>query len=107
MDVLENVVTIPSAALLQVASDVYVWKIDSNDTVTETKVVVEMQQDGTAVLKSGLKHGDRIVQDGLDKIRFNGTKIAKAPPPKAPGTPPPGMTNSGGSSDANDSKKSD
>jgi len=104
VDVLKDVVTIPSEALVQVASEVYVWKVADDDTVAETKVEVHMQQDGTAVLKSGLKKGDRVVQSGVEKIRFNGTKITKAPPPRAPGTPPPDMQ---GSSDTSDSKKSD
>ena len=104
MKVLEDVVTIPSAALVQVASDVYVWKVGDDDTVTETKVVVTMQQDGTAVLESGLKAGDTIVQSGVEKIRFNGTKITQAPPPKAPGTPPPDLQQS---ADSDESKKTD
>ncbi len=108
MDVLENVVTIPSKALVQVASEVYVWKVADDDTVTETKVVVQLQEDGTAVLKSGLKAGDRIVESGVEKIRFNGTRISAAPPPRAPGTPPPSTSqSSGGSSDAENGKKSD
>ncbi len=99
MSVLKNAVTIPSEALVQVASDVYVWKVGKDDTVTETKVVVTLQQDGTAVLESGLKAGDTIVQSGVEKIRFNGTKITQAPPPKAPGTPPPDMQKSSDSDD--------
>ena len=91
MDVLDNAVTVPTAALVQVASDVYVWLVGSDNKVTQTKVEVSMQQDGTAVLKSGLRAGDRIVVHGVEKIRFNGTLISEAPPPAAPGTPPPSM----------------
>jgi RND family efflux transporter MFP subunit len=105
IDVLKDVVTIPAEALVQIASENYVWKVGSDDTVTETKVVVQMQQDGTAVLKSGLKAGDRIVRSGVSKIRFNGTKITQAPPPRAPGTPPADMNKSDSAGDSSDAKK--
>jgi len=94
MDVLKNVVTIPSDALMQVASEQYVWLVGSDNKVTETKVVVDMQQDGTAVLKSGLRSGDRIVTAGVVKLRTNGTLITEAPPPSTPGTPPPALKKS-------------
>jgi membrane fusion protein (multidrug efflux system) len=106
MKVLENAVTIPAEALVQVASDVYVWKVGKDDTVTETKVEVSLQQDGTAVLSSGLKEGDTVVQTGVEKIRFNGTKITKAPPARSPGTPPPDMNKAADQRD-NGTKKSD
>ncbi len=89
MSILHDALTIPSGALVQVASELYVWVVGSDDKVTQTKVGVELQQDGTAVIKSGLKTGERIVVEGVDKIRFNGTKITEAPPPAAPGTRPP------------------
>ncbi|HCA39458.1 MAG: efflux RND transporter periplasmic adaptor subunit [Phycisphaerales bacterium] len=105
MDILKNVVTIPSEALVSLASDTYVWKVESDNTVKETKVVVQMQQDGTAVLKSGLSEGDRVVRGGVGKIRFNGTTITEAPPPKAPGTPPSDMKKSGNSPTSSEAKK--
>lgn len=91
MDVLKDVVTIPSEALVQVASEQYVWLVGSDNKVTETKVEVNMQQDGTAVLKSGLSDGDRVVTEGIIKLRTNGTLITEAPPPPTPGTPPPAL----------------
>lgn len=89
MSILKDAITIPSEALVQQASDQYVWLVGSDDTVTETKVEVALSQDGTAVLKSGLKAGDRIVTAGFVRIRNNGTKIKEAPPAAPPGTPPP------------------
>jgi len=89
MSILKDAITIPSEALVQQASDQYVWLVGSDDTVTETKVEVALSQDGTAVLKSGLKAGDRIVTAGFARIRNNGTKIKEAPPAAPPGTPPP------------------
>jgi len=94
MNELKDVVTIPSTALVQVASEQYVWLVGSDSKVTETKVVVNFQQDGTAVLKSGIKAGDRIIVEGMPKIRTNGTLISEAKPPSAPGTPPPSLKSS-------------
>lgn len=100
MRVLKDVITIPSTALVQVASEQYVWLVGSDSKVTETKVVVDFQQDGTAVLKSGLKAGDKIVIEGMSKLRTNGTLITEAKPKSPPGTPPPSL-------DASDAKKND
>ena len=98
MSILKDSITIPATALVQQASDQYVWLVESDDTVTQTKVEVALSQDGTAVLKSGLKAGDRIVTSGFVRIRNNGTKIKEAPPAAPPGTPPP-------SPDSSSSKK--
>jgi RND family efflux transporter MFP subunit len=100
MKVLENAITIPSEALVQVASDLYVWLVGSDDKVTQTKVVVELQQNGTAVIKSGLKEGERIVVKGVDKLRINGTKISEAPPAAPPGTPPPAAKTASATTDS-------
>jgi multidrug efflux system membrane fusion protein len=98
MSILKDSITIPTTALVQQASDQYVWLVESDDTVTQTKVEVALSQDGTAVLNSGLKAGDRIVTSGFVRIRNNGTKIKEAPPAAPPGTPPP-------SPDSSSSKK--
>jgi RND family efflux transporter MFP subunit len=98
MSILKDSITIPATALVQQASDQYVWLVESDDTVTQTKVEVALSQDGTAVLNSGLKAGDRIVTSGFVRIRTNGTKIKEAPPAAPPGTPPP-------SPDSSSSKK--
>ena len=98
MSILKDSITIPATALVQQASDQYVWLVESDDTVTQTKVEVALSQDGTAVLNSGLRAGDRIVTSGFVRIRNNGTKIKEAPPAAPPGTPPP-------SPDSSSSKK--
>lgn len=94
MSVLKDVVTIPATALVQVASEQYVWLVGEDSKITETKVVVNFLQDETAVLKSGLKAGDRIIVEGMIKVRTNGTLITEAKPPPPPGTPPPSLQSS-------------
>lgn len=103
IDHIENAVTIPSSALIQVGDGTYVWKVAEDKTVTETKVEVSMQQNSTAVISSGLKSGDEVVTEGIERIRFNGTKISKAPPPSPPGTPPPALDGSSGSDSSSSS----
>ena len=88
MNILKDVVQIPSDALVQVASRNYVWVVGSDQKVTQTKVEVQLQQDGTAVIKSGLEAGQTIVQQGVNKLRFNGTEVTKAPPALKPGERP-------------------
>jgi membrane fusion protein (multidrug efflux system) len=89
MEILTDAVQIPSEAIVQVASDNYVWVVGSDNKVTQKKITVHLQQDGVAVLKSGLRSGDRIVVKGVGKLRFNGTEVSEAPPAAPVGTPPP------------------
>ncbi len=89
MDVLKDTITIPTEAIVQRASDTYVWVVGSDNTVKETKVEVSHRQNGTAVIASGLREGERVIKTGTVKIRANGTKVKEAPPPLAPGEMPP------------------
>ena len=89
MDVLKDTITIPTEAIVQRASDTYVWVVGSDNTVKETKVEVSHRQSGTAVIASGLREGERVIKTGTIKIRANGTKVKEAPPPLAPGEMPP------------------
>lgn len=110
MDVLKDAITVPAEAIVQRASDTYVWLVGSDSTVKETKVEVSHRQDGTAVIASGLREGERVVRTGTIKIRFNGTKVKQAPPPRAPGEAPPGMgpnASKKSSDEQSDGKKND
>lgn len=107
MDVLQDAITIPTEAIVQRASDTYVWLVGSDSTVKQTKVEVSHRQDGTAVIASGLREGERVVKTGTIKLRFNGTKVKQAPPPRAPGEAPPGMGPNTSKTSSSDDKKTD
>jgi membrane fusion protein (multidrug efflux system) len=73
---------IPQAAIAQDQAGSYVFVVDAQDKAAMRPVKVEMQRDGTAVVKSGLAAGDRVIVQGQARVR-PGTTVAPsvAPPP--------------------------
>jgi multidrug efflux system membrane fusion protein len=94
---LKGVVIAPQAAIQQGAPGNFVYLVKPDNTVG-IQVVKTGVTEGTQVqITDGLKAGDKVVTDGLDRLR-DGAKIAIAPPPgqkPAPGaaTPPAGRGN--------------
>ncbi len=73
LDTLRDAVVIPSAAIAVGASGSYVYVMDSNNKVAVRAVTPgPASQDYTAIT-SGLKAGERIVTDGLDRLKDGST----------------------------------
>ena len=63
-----NAILIPSSAVLNTAQGMLAYVIDANDTVTSRPIQAQLQDD-MYIVTDGLKAGDRIVSEGLIKIR--------------------------------------
>lgn len=70
---------VPEIAVVQVGRDTFVWRVDDQDQVTQVMVKVGARVDGMAEISEGLSAGDRIVVDGVGKLRA-GMRIREAPP---------------------------
>lgn len=84
---LNNVVTAPSAAIQRGAPGTYVYLVNANDTVSVRKVTLGPTDKGMVQIVSGLKPGDRVVTDGIDRLH-DGAKIripGSAPSPAESG----------------------
>jgi multidrug efflux system membrane fusion protein len=76
-------VTVVQRAVMQGASGYFVYTIKPDNTVSRRTVEIADMQDGTAVIKDGLKVGDRIVVDGQYRL-IDGSHIkADTPKPQA------------------------
>ena len=74
VDTMHNAVLAPTAAVLTGAPGTYVWLVNPNNTVT-IRVVKPGLTDGEQVaILSGLQPGDKVVTDGLDRLR-EGAKV--------------------------------
>jgi multidrug efflux system membrane fusion protein len=71
---LKNVVTAPNAAVQRGAPGTYVYLVNPNDTVSVRKVTLGPAADGVVQIVSGLNPGDKVVTDGIDRLR-DGAKI--------------------------------
>ena len=77
---LKGVVVAPQAAVQTGAPGQFVYLVQPGDTVKIQVVKTGASQDGKLQITDGLKVGDQVVTDGLDRLR-DGAHISIAPPP--------------------------
>jgi membrane fusion protein, multidrug efflux system len=91
---LENVVTVPTPAILRGSPGAYVYVINPDNTVSVRQITTSAVDGNTTAVSSGLSAGERVVIDGTDRLR-DGLKVAvTAEQPAAPGGAP-GSTGGG------------
>ncbi len=74
---------IPQSAIAQDQSGTYVFVVDAENKAIMRPVKVEMQRDGTVVVKDGLAAGDRVIVQGQARVRPGLTVAPSAAPPPA------------------------
>lgn len=74
---------IPQAAIAQDQAGTYVFVVDAQNKAVMRPVKVEMQRDGTAVVKDGLAAGDRVIVQGQARVRPGLTVAPSAASPPA------------------------
>jgi membrane fusion protein (multidrug efflux system) len=72
---------IPQSAIAQDQAGTYVFVVDAENKAIMRPVKVEMQRDGTAVVKNGLAAGDRVIVQGQARVRPGMTVTPSAAPP--------------------------
>ena len=78
LSVMNSAVLIPVAALWARETELFVWKVAPDNTVSSVRVTVPQRSAGEAVIASGLAAGDRVVVAGMQKLR-EGSKVMEAP----------------------------
>lgn len=74
VDTLEQAIVVPSAAIATGASGSYVYVVDSSDKVSVRPVTTGASNQDYTAISSGLQPGERVVTDGLDRLR-SGSKV--------------------------------
>jgi len=69
VDTLKSALTVPSAAIATGAPGSYVYVIDSSNKVAMRKVTTGVANRDDTTITAGLKVGERVVTDGLDRLR--------------------------------------
>jgi membrane fusion protein (multidrug efflux system) len=72
---------IPQSAIAQDQAGPYVFVVDAQNKAVRRPVTVEIQRDGTAVVKDGLAAGDRVIVQGQARVRPGLTVAPSATPP--------------------------
>lgn len=60
---------LPEIAVVQVGRQSFVWRVGADGKVEQAGVVVGARRDGMAEITSGLSAGERVVVDGVGKLR--------------------------------------
>ena len=90
---------VPEIAVQQIGSETFVWRVKSDGTVEKANVELGGRIPGKAMLRSGVKAGDRIVTEGVGKLQPGakisasspGARAASASNPTADGKPAPAV----------------
>ena len=72
---LKNALIIPQKASFEVLEKRYVYVVDSNNTVHQKEIAIASEMPDLYVVKSGLKPSDKILLEGIRKVK-DGDKIA-------------------------------
>ena len=67
-----NSLSILDTSLIMEGDNVYVYKVDNENTVKKVAVEIGLRKKGIVEIKSGLENGDTVVAEGLKKTRPNG-----------------------------------
>jgi membrane fusion protein, multidrug efflux system len=78
---------LPEIAVTQVGRDSFVFRVKSDDSVEQIKVIVAARRSGKVEIADGLAAGDRIVVEGTGKLRPGG-KISEGGPAAKDAAPP-------------------
>ncbi len=79
VDTLHNTVLVPTAAIQRGAPGTFVYIAKPNNTVAVQKVTLGPGDGQRVAVLSGLQAGDKVVDDGADRLK-DGAKITVAPP---------------------------
>ena len=81
--------TVPRAAVLADQAGDYVFVVDAGNKAEQRRIALGHSTPSTAVVMSGLKEGEMVVLDGLQRVR------AGQPVSPGPATPPPSASAAG------------
>ncbi|MDA0802789.1 MAG: efflux RND transporter periplasmic adaptor subunit [Planctomycetota bacterium] len=77
LSVMDSAVLIPVSALWARETQLFVWKVAADNTVSAVKVAVSQRTASEAVIASGVGAGDKVVTAGMQKLR-EGSKVVEA-----------------------------
>lgn len=75
-----DAVLVPQRAVLDQQGGQYVLVVKDDDTVEQRPVVIGALHDGMQQVKQGLAAGERVIADGVQKVRPGGKVVAKPLP---------------------------
>jgi membrane fusion protein (multidrug efflux system) len=86
---LKDAMTVPQGAVLTTQQGTIVWVVDAGDVIAPRPVVLGRTEGNSYLVEKGLSPGDRVVSEGVIKVRpgMTVTVRGETPDPTAPGAP--------------------
>lgn len=85
----DSAIVIPELALMWDGDSARVFVVDANHTAELRPVKVGIRLPGLAEITGGLKAGEQVITEGVQKVVPGAQVRVAGPPPAAPGAPPP------------------
>ena len=79
VDTVPNVVLVPNAAIKHSPQSAFVYVVRSNNTVEARNIRVEGTQEDQTAIASGVKSGEVVVTDGVDKLQPGSRVVTRTP----------------------------
>ena len=87
VDTLHDAVVVPSAAIQRNTGGTFVWVVRDDSTVSQRPITTGPTEGANTAIASGVKAGERVVTDGVDRIR-EGAKVDVVVPGAKPSAAP-------------------
>jgi membrane fusion protein (multidrug efflux system) len=68
---LKNAIVIPQKATYEIQDKKYVFIVDKNDKVSSREITITGEIPDLYVIKTGLNEGDKILLEGVQKVKEN------------------------------------
>ena len=72
-------VVVPEIAVIQVGADAFIYRVKADETVERAKVELGSRRQGEVEIRGGIANGDRVVTEGIVKLR-DGLRVVEAAP---------------------------
>jgi multidrug efflux system membrane fusion protein len=95
VEVVRDTIVVPTAALQRDNTGTIVYAVKDDSTVVVRRVKAGPADGEVMSIESGLQEGERVIVDGVDRVR-EGAKVEVVQPGVTPGTRPPGSAGGGG-----------
>ena len=99
LQIKDQALVVPESAILSSGDRTIVYIVDAQDTAQVRPVRLGIRQAGLVEILSGVKAGERVIAEGLQKVRPGGkVKAAENPAAPSPTNEPPAKTSAAASS---------
>jgi RND family efflux transporter MFP subunit len=81
---LDNALVVPERAVFAREADIYIWRVKNDNTVESVRVDLQRGFNGMLAITGSIAQGDRVVVDGIQRLKAGALVQDTGAPPAAP-----------------------